>query len=143
MSNPPFAYLNPIKGAQLKLEVERLDDPGVRPTAIVSYNHLGNNDGMNLSAPQTFRSKEISKSNVVDDMAGGLLSISTRPTLNRRTTVPNSGRLRGRGSMLIRWSGGRSATTNRVRSSVRAFTLKVSYAPISVRVLVLNHPAAR
>ncbi|KAH9304663.1 hypothetical protein KI387_009067, partial [Taxus chinensis] len=38
------------------------------PTAIVSYNHLGNNDGMNLSAPQTFRSKEISKSNVVDDM---------------------------------------------------------------------------
>ncbi|CAG7911598.1 unnamed protein product [Brassica rapa] len=38
------------------------------PTSIVSYNHLGNNDGMNLSAPQTFRSKEISKSNVVDDM---------------------------------------------------------------------------
>lgn len=34
----------------------------------MSYNHLGNNDGMNLSAPQTFRSKEISKSNVVDDM---------------------------------------------------------------------------
>lgn len=39
-----------------------------QPTSIVSYNHLGNNDGMNLSAPQTFRSKEISKSNVVDDM---------------------------------------------------------------------------
>lgn len=36
----------------------------------MSYNHLGNNDGMNLSAPQTFRSKEISKSNVVDDMVG-------------------------------------------------------------------------
>ena len=28
----------------------------------------GNNDGKNLSAPQQFRSKEISKSNVVDDM---------------------------------------------------------------------------
>ena len=42
----------------------------VQPTSIVSYNHLGNNDGMNLSAPQTFRSKEISKSNVVDDMVG-------------------------------------------------------------------------
>ncbi len=41
---------------------------GIKPTSIVSYNHLGNNDGMNLSAPQTFRSKEISKSNVVDDM---------------------------------------------------------------------------
>lgn len=35
--------------------------------SIVSYNHLGNNDGKNLSAPQQFRSKEISKSNVVDD----------------------------------------------------------------------------
>lgn len=33
----------------------------------MSYNHLGNNDGKNLSAPQQFRSKEISKSNVVDD----------------------------------------------------------------------------
>ena len=44
--------------------------PGIKPTAIVSYNHLGNNDGKNLQAPQTFRSKEISKSNVVDDMVG-------------------------------------------------------------------------
>jgi myo-inositol-1-phosphate synthase len=43
---------------------------GIKPTAIVSYNHLGNNDGKNLSAPQQFRSKEISKSNVVDDMVG-------------------------------------------------------------------------
>ena len=36
--------------------------------SIVSYNHLGNNDGKNLSQPDMFRSKEISKSNVVDDM---------------------------------------------------------------------------
>lgn len=41
---------------------------GIKPTSIVSYNHLGNNDGRNLSAPSQFRSKEISKSNVVDDM---------------------------------------------------------------------------
>merc|ERR1719398_121412 len=41
---------------------------GIKPVSIVSYNHLGNNDGRNLSAPQQFRSKEISKSNVVDDM---------------------------------------------------------------------------
>ena len=34
----------------------------------MSYNHLGNNNGMNMSAPQTFQSMEISKSNVVDDM---------------------------------------------------------------------------
>ena len=41
---------------------------GIKPVSIVSYNHLGNNDGKNLSAPKQFRSKEISKSNVVDDM---------------------------------------------------------------------------
>jgi len=41
---------------------------GIKPLSIVSYNHLGNNDGKNLSAPKQFRSKEISKSNVVDDM---------------------------------------------------------------------------
>lgn len=33
-----------------------------------AYNHLGNNDGLNLSAPAQFRSKEISKASVVDDM---------------------------------------------------------------------------
>jgi len=48
--------------------VDFLVSAGIKPTSIVSYNHLGNNDGKNLSAPQTFRSKEISKSNVVDDM---------------------------------------------------------------------------
>uniref|UniRef100_A0A166G3L1 Uncharacterized protein n=1 Tax=Daucus carota subsp. sativus TaxID=79200 RepID=A0A166G3L1_DAUCS len=48
--------------------VDFLVGASIKPTSIVSYNHLGNNDGMNLSAPQTFRSKEISKSNVVDDM---------------------------------------------------------------------------
>ena len=37
--------------------VDFLVGAGIKPTAIVSYNHLGNNDGMNLSAPQTFRSK--------------------------------------------------------------------------------------
>jgi myo-inositol-1-phosphate synthase len=48
--------------------VDFLVSAGIKPVAITSYNHLGNNDGMNLSAPQQFRSKEISKSNVVDDM---------------------------------------------------------------------------
>jgi len=41
---------------------------GIKPVSIVSYNHLGNNDGRNLNAPAQFRSKEISKTNVVDDM---------------------------------------------------------------------------
>jgi myo-inositol-1-phosphate synthase len=60
-----------FKSGQTKMKsvlVDFLVGAGLKPTAIVSYNHLGNNDGMNLSAPQTFRSKEISKSNVVDDM---------------------------------------------------------------------------
>ena len=32
----------------------------MQPVSIVSYNHLGNNDGKNLSAPKQFRSKEAS-----------------------------------------------------------------------------------
>jgi myo-inositol-1-phosphate synthase len=31
----------------------------LQPVSIVSYNHLGNNDGKNLSAPKQFRSKEV------------------------------------------------------------------------------------
>ncbi|XP_072525377.1 inositol-3-phosphate synthase 1-A-like [Salminus brasiliensis] len=60
-----------FKSGQTKLKsvlVDFLVSAGIKPTSIVSYNHLGNNDGMNLSSPQQFRSKEISKSNVVDDM---------------------------------------------------------------------------
>lgn len=41
---------------------------GIKPTSIVSYNHLGNNDGKNLTNPLCFKSKEISKSDVVNDM---------------------------------------------------------------------------
>eukprot|EP00850_Spirogloea_muscicola_P002745 SM000010S04383 [mRNA] locus=s10:1256937:1259812:+ [translate_table: standard] len=62
-----------FKSGQTKMKsvlVDFLVGAGIKPMSIVSYNHLGNNDGMNLSAPQTFRSKEISKSNVVDDMVG-------------------------------------------------------------------------
>jgi len=45
-----------------------LINSGLKLQSVVSYNHLGNNDGKNLSAPQTFRSKEISKSGVIDDV---------------------------------------------------------------------------
>merc|ERR1711874_14275 len=48
--------------------VDFLVGAGLKPTSIVSYNHLGNNDGKNLSSPMCFRSKEISKSDVVNDM---------------------------------------------------------------------------
>jgi len=60
-----------FKSGQTKMKsvlVEFLVSAGIKVESIVSYNHLGNNDGKNLSAPQQFRSKEISKSNVVDDM---------------------------------------------------------------------------
>lgn len=48
--------------------VDFLISAGIKLTSIASYNHLGNNDGKNLSSQKQFRSKEISKSNVVDDM---------------------------------------------------------------------------
>jgi len=48
--------------------VEFLVGAGIKPECIASYNHLGNNDGRNLQSPAQFRSKEVSKSNVVDDM---------------------------------------------------------------------------
>ncbi|KAI8872570.1 Myo-inositol-1-phosphate synthase [Ramicandelaber brevisporus] len=60
-----------FKSGQTKLKsvlVDFLVNAGIKPLSIASYNHLGNNDGKNLNAPQQFRSKEISKSNVVDDM---------------------------------------------------------------------------
>lgn len=60
-----------FKSGQTKIKsvlVDFLVGAGIKPVSIVSYNHLGNNDGKNLSAPKQFRSKEISKSNVVDDM---------------------------------------------------------------------------
>jgi len=60
-----------FKSGQTKMKsvmVDFLVSAGIKPVAIASYNHLGNNDGKNLNAPQQFRSKEISKSNVVDDM---------------------------------------------------------------------------
>ncbi|KAN0000939.1 hypothetical protein ACTFIZ_001390 [Dictyostelium cf. discoideum] len=60
-----------FKTGQTKIKsvlTDYLVSAGIKPVSIVSYNHLGNNDGKNLSAPQQFRSKEITKSNVVDDM---------------------------------------------------------------------------
>jgi len=52
-----------FKSGQTKLKsvlVDFLVNAGIKPVSIVSYNHLGNNDGKNLSAPQQFRSKEVS-----------------------------------------------------------------------------------
>lgn len=40
---------------------------GLRLASVVSYNHLGNNDGKNLSEDKCFQSKKISKGGVLDD----------------------------------------------------------------------------
>lgn len=53
-----------FKSGQTKFKsvlVDFLVSAGIKPASIVSYNHLGNNDGKNLSAPQQFRSKEVSQ----------------------------------------------------------------------------------
>lgn len=75
-----------FKSGQTKIKsvlVDYLVSAGIKVSSIVSYNHLGNNDGKNLSAPEQFRSKEISKSNVVDDMvlSNGLLCVVCKITL--------------------------------------------------------------
>ena len=60
-----------FKSGQTKIKSVLSDflvNSGLKLQSVVSYNHLGNNDGKNLSAPETFRSKEISKSGVIDDV---------------------------------------------------------------------------
>ncbi|KAG6882559.1 hypothetical protein C0992_011336, partial [Termitomyces sp. T32_za158] len=48
--------------------VEFLVNAGIQPLSIASYNHLGNNDGHNLSAERQSRCKDFFKSSVVGDM---------------------------------------------------------------------------
>ena len=70
-SHQAFIGGDDFKSGQTKMKsalVEFLINAGIKVTSIASYNHLGNNDGKNLSSQRQFRSKEISKSNVVDDM---------------------------------------------------------------------------
>lgn len=73
----PGAVRGSRQGERLDPELQARALPGLQcprgplfpqTMSIVSYNHLGNNDGRNLSAPPQFRSKEVSKSSVVDDM---------------------------------------------------------------------------
>lgn len=75
-----------FKTGQTKMKSVMTDwliQAGLKPVSIVSYNHLGNNDGKNLSAPKQFRSKEISKSNVVDDM------VASNPILYEEGETPD------------------------------------------------------
>jgi myo-inositol-1-phosphate synthase len=66
-----FIIGNDLKSGQTKLKSvlsDYLASSGIRPLSIVSYNHLGNNDGLNLNEPKQFRSKEITKRGVIDDI---------------------------------------------------------------------------
>jgi myo-inositol-1-phosphate synthase len=72
-----------LKSGQTKLKsvlTEFLVNAGIKPLSIASYNHLGNNDGRNLSAEPQFKSKEISKSSVVDDMVNANRLLYNAPT---------------------------------------------------------------
>lgn len=60
-----------FKTGQTKIKsvlAQYLVDAGIKPISVASYNHLGNNDGYNLTSPKQFRSKEISKQSVIDDI---------------------------------------------------------------------------
>jgi myo-inositol-1-phosphate synthase len=60
--NGTFLAGDDFKSGQTKLKsvlVDFLVSAGIKPVSIVSYNHLGNNDGKNLSDPMQFRSKEV------------------------------------------------------------------------------------
>jgi len=66
-----FACGSDLKSGQTKLKsvlVDYLVSSGLRPLSIVSYNHLGNRDGMNLDENPQFESKERTKRNVIDDV---------------------------------------------------------------------------
>lgn len=60
-----------MKTGQTKLKSVMADfliTSGLKLTAVASYNHLGNNDGLNLDCYKCFRSKEITKASVIDDI---------------------------------------------------------------------------
>jgi len=67
-----FVVGNDLKTGQTKMKsmlLEMLLNGGIKPESVVSYNHLGNNDGYNLSEHAQFMSKASSKSDVVQSLA--------------------------------------------------------------------------
>jgi myo-inositol-1-phosphate synthase len=62
---------NDFKTGQTRFKsmmMDFLSTCGIRVRSIASYNLLGNNDGLNLSQEDCFRSKEISKRDVIQDV---------------------------------------------------------------------------
>lgn len=65
-----FVAGSDFKSGQTKIKSMLADyyiSTGMKVEYVVSYNHLGNNDGLNLSNQSQFKSKEISKSGVMTD----------------------------------------------------------------------------
>ena len=65
---------NDFKSGQTRFKTIMSDfliGSGLRLASVVSYNHLGNNDGKNLSEDKCFQSKKISKGGVLDDAIKG------------------------------------------------------------------------
>ncbi|KAJ3035667.1 Myo-inositol-1-phosphate synthase [Rhizophlyctis rosea] len=83
-----------FKSGQTKVKsilVDFLVNLGIKPLAITFYNHLGNTDGKDLTVPQQFSSKKISKSNVVDDMVAAnpiLYNKGSTPAILRLSSMP-------------------------------------------------------
>lgn len=83
--NVPIAG-DDFKSGQTKFKsviADFLIKAGIKPISIVSYNHLGNNDGKNLSEPQQFHSKEVSKTSVIGDM------VESNRTMYRKGEEPD------------------------------------------------------
>lgn len=71
VKNNTFVVGDDFKTGQTKLKTALVDviaGAGLKPISIVSYNHLGNNDGKNLSSESQFKSKETSKKSCTDDI---------------------------------------------------------------------------
>ncbi len=81
-----------IKSGQTKVKsalVEMLVGAGLPPQALVSYNHLGNNDGANLSAPRCVAAKLTSKTRLVEDIlaTNGVLFPEGAPRPDHRVVI--------------------------------------------------------
>jgi myo-inositol-1-phosphate synthase len=81
-----------LKSGQTKVKsalVEMLVGAGLPPQALVSYNHLGNNDGANLSAPQCVEAKLASKTRLVEDIlaTNGVLFPEGAPRPDHRVVI--------------------------------------------------------
>jgi myo-inositol-1-phosphate synthase len=72
--NNSFLGGNDFKSGQTRFKTIMSDfliGSGLRLASVVSYNHLGNNDGKNLQEDKCFQSKKISKAGVLDDAIKG------------------------------------------------------------------------